>query len=183
MLGMVRRSFDPAAAARGRARHLHRFAPEPRGARAARARPGRRSGSRASSRTCRGPASGHWYFSLKDEDAQVRCAMFRQRNLAGAFAPADGMQVLVRGRVSLYEARGEFQLVVDHIEEAGEGALRTALRGAQGEARGRGPVRRRAQAPAAALAPADRRRHLADRRGDPRRPAHPAAALSGDPPC
>ncbi len=70
------------------------------------------------------PASGHWYFTLKDEDAQVRCAMFRQRNLAVQAAPRDGMQVLLRARVGLYEARGEFQLVVDHMEEAGEGELR-----------------------------------------------------------
>jgi len=70
------------------------------------------------------PASGHWYFTLKDEDAQVRCAMFRQRNLASRIAPRDGMQVLLRARVGLYEARGEFQLVVDHLEEAGEGELR-----------------------------------------------------------
>jgi exodeoxyribonuclease VII large subunit len=70
------------------------------------------------------PASGHWYFTLKDEDAQVRCAMFRQRNLGVRMAPRDGMQVLLRARVGLYEARGEFQLVVDHLEEAGEGELR-----------------------------------------------------------
>ena len=70
------------------------------------------------------PASGHWYFTLKDEDAQVRCAMFRQRNLAVRMAPRDGLQVLLRARVGLYEARGEFQLVVDHLEEAGEGELR-----------------------------------------------------------
>jgi exodeoxyribonuclease VII large subunit len=70
------------------------------------------------------PASGHWYFTLKDEDAQVRCAMFRQRNLAVRFAPRDGIQVLLRARVGLYEARGAFQLVVDHLEEAGEGELR-----------------------------------------------------------
>src|SRR5262245_24425697 len=70
------------------------------------------------------PASGHWYFTLKDEDAQVRCAMFRSRNLAVRVAPRDGLQVLLRARVGLYEARGEFQLVVDHLEEAGEGELR-----------------------------------------------------------
>ena len=70
------------------------------------------------------PASGHWYFTLKDEDAQVRCAMFRQRNLAVRTGPRDGMQVLLRARVGLYEARGEYQLVVDHLEEAGEGELR-----------------------------------------------------------
>ena len=70
------------------------------------------------------PGSGHWYFSLKDETAQVRCAMFRQRNLLVRFPVKDGAQVLARGRVSLYEARGEFQVVIEHIEEAGEGVLR-----------------------------------------------------------
>jgi exodeoxyribonuclease VII large subunit len=70
------------------------------------------------------PASGHWYFSLKDATAQLRSAMFRQRNMNVNFAPHDGMQVLVRGRVSLYEPRGDFQLIVEHMEEAGEGALR-----------------------------------------------------------
>jgi exodeoxyribonuclease VII large subunit len=70
------------------------------------------------------PASGHWYFTLKDEAAQVRCAMFRQRNLLARVAPRDGMQVLLRARVGLYEARGDYQLVVDHLEEAGEGELR-----------------------------------------------------------
>jgi len=70
------------------------------------------------------PGSGHWYFTLKDEDAQVRCCMFRQRNLAVRTSPRDGLQVLLRARVGLYEARGEFQLVVDHLEEAGEGELR-----------------------------------------------------------
>ncbi|HSQ69623.1 MAG TPA: exodeoxyribonuclease VII large subunit [Steroidobacteraceae bacterium] len=70
------------------------------------------------------PASGHWYFSLKDSQAQLRCAMFRQRNLLVRFPVRDGALVLARGRVSLYEARGEFQLVVEHLEEAGEGLLR-----------------------------------------------------------
>ncbi|MSQ92743.1 MAG: exodeoxyribonuclease VII large subunit [Gammaproteobacteria bacterium] len=70
------------------------------------------------------PASGHWYFTLKDEAAQVRCVMFRQRNLAIRVAPQDGMQALLRARVGLYEPRGDFQLIVDHLEEAGEGALR-----------------------------------------------------------
>jgi len=70
------------------------------------------------------PASGHWYFSLKDQAAQLRCAMFRQRNLQAACSPRDGLQVLVRGKVSLYEPRGDYQLIVEHMEEAGEGALR-----------------------------------------------------------
>ncbi|MGH8269945.1 MAG: exodeoxyribonuclease VII large subunit, partial [Steroidobacteraceae bacterium] len=69
------------------------------------------------------PSSGHWYFSLKDRDAQVRCAMFRLKNAALGFTPKAGQQVIARGRVSLYEPRGEYQLIVDHLEEAGLGAL------------------------------------------------------------
>lgn len=69
------------------------------------------------------PGSGHWYFSLKDRDAQIRCAMFRQKNSAVKFQPKDGSAVMARGRVSLYEPRGDFQLIVEHLEEAGLGAL------------------------------------------------------------
>jgi exodeoxyribonuclease VII large subunit len=69
------------------------------------------------------PTSGHWYFSLKDRDAQVRCAMFRARNLLVGFTPRAGAQLLVRGRLSVYEPRGEYQLLVEHLEEAGLGAL------------------------------------------------------------
>jgi exodeoxyribonuclease VII large subunit len=70
------------------------------------------------------PSSGHWYFSLKDSGAQVRCAMFRQRNMLCVFTPRDGQKVLVRARIGLYEPRGEYQLIVDHIEDAGLGALK-----------------------------------------------------------
>jgi exodeoxyribonuclease VII large subunit len=70
------------------------------------------------------PSSGHLYWSLKDRNAQVRCAMFRQSNRNLGFEPRDGLQVLVRARVSLYEPRGDYQLIVEHMEEAGEGALR-----------------------------------------------------------
>ncbi len=73
------------------------------------------------------PASGHAYFSLKDMQAQVRCALFRGQMRGLGIALQDGMQVLVRARVSLYEQRGDFQLIVEHIEEAGEGALRRAF--------------------------------------------------------
>lgn len=69
------------------------------------------------------PASGHIYFTLKDANAQVRCAMFRPKTTWLKFRPADGMHVLVRARVGLYEPRGEFQLVAEHMEPAGEGAL------------------------------------------------------------
>ncbi len=70
------------------------------------------------------PSSGHWYFSLKDATAQVRCCMFRQRNMLCAFAPQDGQKVLVRARIGLYEPRGEYQLVIDHMEDSGLGALK-----------------------------------------------------------
>ncbi|MDT8397806.1 MAG: exodeoxyribonuclease VII large subunit [Pseudomonadales bacterium] len=73
------------------------------------------------------PASGHWYLTLKDEAAQVRCAMFRNRNQLLRFRPRDGMQVLVKARVSLYEGRGDFQLLIERMEELGDGALRRAF--------------------------------------------------------
>lgn len=71
--------------------------------------------------------SGHLYFTLKDVGAQVRCAMFRPRAMHVRFAPADGQHVLIRARVTLYEPRGEFQLQVEHMEEAGLGALQLAF--------------------------------------------------------
>ena len=69
------------------------------------------------------PASGHWYFTLKDERAQCRAAMFRGRNNRVGFVPKNGQHVLIRAQVTLYEARGEYQLVVDHLEDAGVGEL------------------------------------------------------------
>ena len=73
------------------------------------------------------PKSGHWYFTLKDEKAQVRCAMFANRNRSIQIQPTDGQQVLLRGKVSIYEGRGDFQIIADQIEAAGEGALRQAF--------------------------------------------------------
>jgi exodeoxyribonuclease VII large subunit len=70
------------------------------------------------------PSSGHWYFSLKDREAQIRCAMFRMKNQGLGFTPKAGQHVLVRGRVTMYEARGDYQLIVEHMEEAGVGALK-----------------------------------------------------------
>ncbi len=70
------------------------------------------------------PASGHIYFSLKDDAAQIRCAMFRGRNHALGFEPESGMQVMVHARADLYEVRGEFQLIVNFMEIAGHGELR-----------------------------------------------------------
>ncbi len=69
-------------------------------------------------------SSGHWYFSLKDAAAQVKVAMFKQANRNAAFVPRNGQQVLIRARISVYEPRGEYQLLVDFIEPAGDGLLR-----------------------------------------------------------
>ena len=70
------------------------------------------------------PRSGHLYFSLKDASAQVRCAMFRNRRSLLRFQPGDGAQVIVRAKVTVYEPRGDLQLIVEHMEPAGEGLLR-----------------------------------------------------------
>jgi exodeoxyribonuclease VII large subunit len=72
-------------------------------------------------------ASGHWYFSLKDAAAEVRCAMFARENARLKFRATNGARVLVRARVTVYEARGSYQLIVEHLEDAGEGALHRAF--------------------------------------------------------
>ncbi|MBB3167981.1 exodeoxyribonuclease VII large subunit [Simiduia aestuariiviva] len=72
------------------------------------------------------PASGHCYFTLKDSGAQIRCAMFKNRSQYLRIKPDNGMKVLIRGRISLYEGRGDYQLIVEHMEDAGLGALQRA---------------------------------------------------------
>ena len=69
-------------------------------------------------------ASGHWYFSLKDNAAQVKCAMFKMANRNSSFRPQNGQQVLIRARISVYEPRGEYQLLAEFIESAGAGLLK-----------------------------------------------------------
>ena len=73
------------------------------------------------------PSSGHWYFSLKDDRAQIRCAMFKGKNMAVKFKPKDGDLVRLRARVTFYGARGDCQLMVESMEAAGEGALQAAF--------------------------------------------------------
>jgi len=73
------------------------------------------------------PASGHLYFSLKDAGAQIRCALFKNHQRRFGFKPENGKQVIVKAQVSLYEPRGDYQLIVEQIEEAGDGALRRAF--------------------------------------------------------
>lgn len=69
------------------------------------------------------PSSGHWYFTLKDSQAQIRCAMFRMQNQRITFQPQEGMKLLLRGRLSLYEGRGDYQLIVELMSQAGAGDL------------------------------------------------------------
>ncbi|MDO4698381.1 MAG: exodeoxyribonuclease VII large subunit [Pasteurellaceae bacterium] len=69
------------------------------------------------------PVSGHWYLTLKDEQAQVRCAMFRLKNQRVTFQPRNGLQVLVRASVSLYEPRGDYQIIIESMQPAGDGML------------------------------------------------------------
>ena len=73
------------------------------------------------------PSSGHWYFSLKDKKCQVRCAMFRGFNQRVRQVPKEGDQVRIRGKVTLYENRGDFQIIVEQMEPAGTGALQQAF--------------------------------------------------------
>lgn len=70
------------------------------------------------------PSSGHWYFTLKDSQSQVKCAMFRGNSRLVSFGPANGNQVLVRARVSLYEPRGDFQVIVESMQPEGDGLLK-----------------------------------------------------------
>src|SRR6516165_8065323 len=76
---------------------------------------------------CRGAASGHYYFTLKDERAQVKCVLFKQQQRGMKFLPEDGLKVTVRGSVSVYEARGEYQIYVESVEALGRGALQVAF--------------------------------------------------------
>ncbi|EXI61773.1 exodeoxyribonuclease VII large subunit [Mannheimia granulomatis] len=69
------------------------------------------------------PVSGHWYLTLKDDKAQVRCAMFKMKNAKVHFRPQNGMQVLVRASVTLYEPRGDYQIIIESMQPAGEGLL------------------------------------------------------------
>lgn len=73
------------------------------------------------------PSSGHWYFSLKDDRAQIRCAMFKGKNATVRFKPKDGDMVRLRARVTFYGPRGDCQLSVEGMESAGEGALQQAF--------------------------------------------------------
>src|SRR5712692_7872885 len=76
---------------------------------------------------CRMASSGHCYFTLKDQDAQLKCACFRASLRYLKFKPQDGIAVLARGHIDVYEARGEYQLLVEALEPQGHGALQFAF--------------------------------------------------------
>lgn len=76
---------------------------------------------------CKLSGAGHWYFTLKDEEAQLRCVCFRNTARFLRFKPQDGVQVLVRGRIDVYAPRGEYQLIAEVIEPQGHGALQLAF--------------------------------------------------------
>ena len=98
------------------------------------------------------PSSGHWYFSLERRRRAGALRMFRQRNMLCAFTARDGQKVLVRARIGLYEPRGEYQLIIDHMEDAGLGALKRKFEELTAKLAAEGSVRAGTQAPAAAAA-------------------------------
>ena len=73
-------------------------------------------------------SSGHWYFTLKDSGAQIKAAMFRGSNLRIKFEPKNGLEVIARGRISIYAAKGDLQLIVEELQPKGVGAAELALR-------------------------------------------------------
>ncbi len=84
------------------------------------------------------PSSGHWYFSLKDQKCQIRCAMFRGANQRIRTLPREGDQIRIRGKVTLYENRGDFQIIVEHLEPTGLGALQQAFEALKARLQGEG---------------------------------------------
>ena len=127
------------------------------------------------------PSSGHWYFSLKDADAQVRCACSGSEICCAPSPPRDGQKVLVRARIGLYEPRGEYQLIVDHMEDAGLGALKRQFEELQRKLAAEGLFAAERKRPLPTLPEAHRRHHLAHRRRGARHPACAGAALSRRP--
>ena len=128
----------------------------------------------------RGPhSSGHAYFSLKDDKARLEAVVWRLTFQKLRFKPTEGMEVIATGRLTTFPGSSKYQMVIDLLEPAGRRRADGAPRGAAEEARRRGPVRREPQAPPPLPAAGDRRRHLADRRGDPRHPAPALGSLPG----
>ena len=126
-------------------------------------------------------ASGHWYFTLKDPDSEIRCAMFRNRNQRVSFVPQDGDAIRVRARVDLYVQRGSYQLVIEDMEPEGRGELLRRLEELKAKLRDEGlfdPQQKQAPAP---LPLDDRRNHLDRWRSVAGRGADPASAMANRP--
>ena len=130
---------------------------------------------------CRVWNTGHLYFTLKDAGAQVRGVIFRSALRYLKFKPADGLRVVARGRISVYEPKGEYQLVCEHMEPHGLGALQLAFDQLKKRLQAEGLFDAGAQAAAARAAAQDRHRHLARRRGDSRHHQGAAAAATRTP--
>ena len=128
-------------------------------------------GSRARSGGSRSRRAGHAYFTLKDERSQLSCVWFRDDRLTSPFEPRTGLRVVAHGRIDVFDQQGVYQLYVERRPAGRLRRPRPPVRGAQGPARRRGPVRRRPQAAAAGPAGGDRRRRRA-------RPA-PSGTTSG----
>ncbi len=114
------------------------------------------------------PASGHVYFTLKDSGAQVRCALFRNNAARVRQALKDGLAVKVRGKVSLFEGRGDYQLILDTVEPAGDGALRLAFDALKEKLSAEGLFSAERKVPLPAHPRAHWHYQFAHRRGDPR---------------
>ena len=140
---------------------------------------------------CRLWNTGHLYFTLKDEAAQIRGVIFRSALRYLKFKPADGLHVIARGKISVYEPKGEYQLVCEHMEPHGLGALQLAFEQLKKRLQAEGLFDRARKRPLPVAAAQDRDRHLARRRGDPRHhqgaapplheraPDHPPGARAG----
>ena len=125
------------------------------------------------------PGSGHWYFTLKDDRAQIRCAMFKNRNHMVRFKPRNGQKIIVRGRISLYEGRGEFQMIAEFLEDSGDGGLRRAFEKLKAALQAEGLFDQAGKKPDPNTAGAYSDHNLAHRGRDPRCDLSHAAPFPG----
>ena len=131
---------------------------------------------------CRVWNTGHLYFTLKDGASQIRAVIFRAALRYLKFKPADGLRVVARGRVSVYEPKGEYQLVCEHLEPHGLGALQLAFDQLKKKLQAEGLFDAARKRPLPGAAAQDRHRHVARRRGDSRHHQGAAAAIRECPP-
>ena len=127
----------------------------------------------------RAQSSGHIYFTLKDAAAQLSCVLFSREKVSHRELLADGQKVILQGEVTVYEARGQYQLIVRAVELQGVGALQVAFEKLKQKLAAEGSVCAGTETSAAAISATHRPGHVADRRGDPRCAACDATAQSG----